>query len=295
MIPENAPLAGAPLWLRLSARFPLPLLYIICRAASWSALHVFGWRRKVVRGNLRGCFPEWNERQLRVATDAHYRQVGEMIAEVLRGARLGATELTRRVVLRDADLPRRLLAAGRPVLMVGPHQANWEWVLQVLSLELGYPLDVGYKPIKSSDVDRAMNRIRQRFGAHLVPAKELLSDLLQRRHIVRGIAMLADQEPVTSDHKHWLTFLGRDTAFYLGPEQMARATRYAAVFVAMRRLRRGYYEARFLPLSAAGETLAPGEFTARYARLVEAEIRAAPSDWTWGHRRWKLKRGLYSS
>jgi len=294
MIPENAPLAGAPLWLRITAHLPLPMLYLICRAASWSALHVFGWRRKVVRGNLRGCFPDWDEGQLRRATDAHYRQVGEMIAEVLRGARLDAAELTRRVVVQDAELPRRLLAAGRPVLMVGPHQANWEWVLQVLSLQLGYPLDVGYKPIKSRGVDLAMNRIRQRFGAHLVPAKELLADLLQRRHIVRGIAMLADQEPVTSDHKHWLTFLGRDTAFYMGPEQMARATRYAAVFVAMRRLRRGYYEAQFLPLSAAGEMLAPGEFTARYARLVEAEIRAAPSDWTWGHRRWKLKRGLYS-
>ena len=44
-------------------------------------------------------------------------------------------------------------------------------------------------------------------------------------------------------------------------------------------------------LAASGEQLAPGEFTARYARLVEKEILAAPTDWTWGHRRWKLKRG----
>src|SRR6478735_6854167 len=101
MIPENAPLTGAPFWLRMGACVPLPLLYLICRAASWSALHVFGWRRKVVRGNLRSCFPEWNDRQLRNATDAHYRQVGEMIAEVLRGARLVAAELKHRVVLHD--------------------------------------------------------------------------------------------------------------------------------------------------------------------------------------------------
>ena len=110
---------------------------------------------------------------------------------------------------------------------------NWEWVLQALALQLGYPLDVGYKPIKSPWAESAMNAIRRRFGAHLVPAKELLADMLQRRNIVRGIAMLADQEPTTSDHKHWVTFLGRDTAFYMGPEQMARATRYAAVFVAL--------------------------------------------------------------
>jgi KDO2-lipid IV(A) lauroyltransferase len=136
-----------------------------------------------------------------------------------------------------------------------------------------------------------MHAIRTRFGAHLVPAKELLADLLQRRHIVRGIAMLADQEPTTSDHKHWVRFLGRDTAFYMGPEQMARATRYGALFVALRRTSRGNYEVEFMPLAGAGEQLAPGEFTSRYAWLVEQEIRAAPGDWTWGHRRWKLQRG----
>jgi Kdo2-lipid IVA lauroyltransferase/acyltransferase len=180
------------------------------------------------------------------------------------------------------------------VLLVAAHQGNWEWVLQALALQLGYPLDVGYKPIKNAAVDQAMNAIRRRFGAHLVPAKELLGDLLQRRHIVRGIAMLADQEPTTSEHQHWVKFLGRDTAFYMGPEQMVRATHYGALFVALRRVRRGYYEIEFLPLAAAGERLERGEFTTRYARLVEQEIRAAPSDWTWGHRRWKLKRSVYA-
>ena len=48
---------------------------------------------------------------------------------------------------------------------------------------------------------------------------------------------------------------------------MARSTRYPAVFVAMRRLRRGHYEIEFLPLAGPGESLAPGEFTTRYARL----------------------------
>ena len=77
--------------------------------------------------------------------------------------------------------------------------------------------------------------------------------------------------------------------------QMAKATRYAAVFVALRRVKRGYYEIEFMPLAASGEKLEPGEFTTRYARLVEREILAAPQDWTWGHRRWKLKKGLYGA
>ncbi|MBV8342422.1 MAG: hypothetical protein JO173_08595, partial [Gammaproteobacteria bacterium] len=55
----------------------------------------------------------------------------------------------------------------------------------------------------------------------------------------------------------------------------------------------GCYEMEFETLAAAGETLAPGALTEAYARRVERQIRAAPSDWPWSHKRWKLKRSLY--
>lgn len=283
-----------PLWLRAFSLLPLRVLYPLMGILSWFAFHVLRARRPVVLANIRDCFPAADAAAVRRIAREHYRQLGEMLAEVIRGARLTPAQLLKHVSVRNPGLPQALLSRGKPLLLVAAHQANWEWVLQVMALQLGYPLDVGYKPIRSPSVNRAMNLIRTRFGAHLVPAKELLADLLQRRHILRGIAMLADQEPMTSDHKHWVKFLGRDTAFYMGPEQMARATRYPAVFVALRRVSRGRYEVEFMPLAESGEVLAPGEFTSRYARLVEQEILAAPADWTWGHRRWKLKRGVYA-
>lgn len=288
------PVQALPLWLRALSRVPLPLLYGLCGMLAWLAFHVVRMRLPVVLANIRGCFPEADDAGVRRIARDHYRQLGQMIAEVIGSTRLSPAQFLAHVTVRNLELPRGLLSQDRPVLLVAAHQANWEWVLQAMALQLGYPLDVGYKPIRSPSVDRAMHAIRTRFGAHLVPAKELLADLLQRRHIVRGIAMLADQEPTTSDHQHWVKFLGRDTAFYMGPEQMARATRYAAVFVALRRVSHGNYEVEFMPLAGAGEQLAPGEFTSRYARLVEREIRAAPADWTWGHRRWKLARSAYA-
>jgi KDO2-lipid IV(A) lauroyltransferase len=87
--------------------------------------------------------------------------------------------------------------------------------------------------------------------------------------------------------------LNRETAFYMGAEEIARVTRYPAFFVGMRRLQRGYYQIDVQPLTRDGETLTTGEMTERYARLVEAQIRAAPPDWPWSHKRWRLKKGLY--
>ena len=123
----------------------------------------------------------------------------------------------------------------------------------------------------------------------------MLADIIKRRNIPRVIAMVADQEPVNSERKHWLRFLNRDSAFFLGAEEIVRATHYAALFIELRRVARGQYEMSLHPLADAGERLAKGEFTERYARLVEQQIRRAPPDWPWSHKRWKLKKPLYGA
>ena len=140
-----------------------------------------------------------------------------------------------------------------------------------------------------------MLKLRTRFGARLVAADALLPDILQRRKVVRAICMIADQEPTKSEHKQWLRFLNRDTAFFVGTEEIARATRYPVFFAQMRRLARGRYRMEFASLAAAGEASAPGELTERYARAVEAQIRASPPDWPWSHKRWRLKKSLYGA
>lgn len=288
--PATATPTALPLWLRLLARLPLPVLYGFFGAAAWCARVLFRLRVKVTRENLHAAFPDLHADRLRELAAANYRHFGELAAELVASTRMSPEELIARVSLDNLELPRELLARGRPILLLGSHQSNWDWGMYAMAQSLGYPLDAAYKPLKSRNANRVLLALRERWGVNLVPAKQLLGDLLQRRQQVRAIAMLADQAPRTSEHQHWLPFLGRDTPFYLGPEQMARATRYGAVYVSLRRLRRGHYAARCLPLAEAGETFAPGEFTARYARLVEQDILAAPAEWTWGHRRWKQRR-----
>jgi KDO2-lipid IV(A) lauroyltransferase len=61
----------------------------------------------------------------------------------------------------------------------------------------------------------------------------------------------------------------------------------------MKRLKRGYYELSLTPLVPGGQRLSTGELTERYARLCEEQIREAPADWPWSHKRWRLKKSLY--
>ena len=296
--PEAAetPKPGRPAWwVRLISHVPMVLLDRLADLLGWLAFRVFPYREHVVRENLTKAFPEVDEAGIRKIMRAYYNGFAQMLVELLKGATLSAAQITRRVQIHNLDKVQEYLAKGQSVLLVAAHQCNWEWMLLGLSTQLGIPVDAAYKPLVDNWAELEMRKLRSRFGARLIPAQELLGDIIKQRGVPRAIAMVADQEPVSSERKHWLRFLNRDTAFFLGAEEIARTTRYAAFFVRLERKRRGYYEVRFVKLAAAGEQLPAGEFTARYARLVEEQIRAAPADWPWSHKRWKLKKPLYGN
>jgi len=282
-------------WLRLAAALPLRALYALATLIGWATYRIFPYREHVVRENIGIAFPELDESGLRALMRDYYTGFAQVLVEIVKAASMSAEELSAHVAIANIELVRQPLIAGTSVIIVAAHQCNWEWFQLALSHELGFPLDAAYKPLVNPWAEREMFTLRSRFGSRLVPADALLADILKRRESVRAICLIADQEPTKSEHKHWLRFLNRDSAFFLGTEEIARVTRYPVFFAAMRRIARGRYLMEFTNLAAAGESLASGELTERYAQRVEAQIRAAPADWPWSHKRWRLKKSLYGS
>jgi Kdo2-lipid IVA lauroyltransferase/acyltransferase len=277
------------------ATLPLAALYGFASLLGWLAFRVFPYREKLVHNHLKLAFPEMDESALRRTMRDYYGGFAQMLVEIVKSAKMPADDIRRRVRIVNLDLPQALLAQGQSVLCVAAHQCNWEWMLLGFSLELGYPVDAAYKPLVDPWAEREMKTVRSRFGCRLIPAKQLLPDIIKRRAVIRAIAMVADQEPTTSEHKHWTRFLNRDTAFYMGPEEIARVTKLPVLFIAMKRVSRGFYEMAFEPLAMPEEKLQPGELTERYARRVERQIREGPPDWPWSHKRWKLKKSVYGA
>ena len=293
--PERAAAsARSAWWVRLLSRLPLAVLYRLADLIGWLAFRVFPHRDDVVRENLGLAFPELGAAEIDGIRRRYYSGFADVLVEVIKSASMAPEELRRRVRIVNLEPMRALLSSGQSVLLAGAHQCNWEWMLLALGLELGYPLDAAYKPLVDSWAEREMKKVRSRFGSRLIPAKDLLPDIIRRGKVVRAVAIVADQEPMTSERKHWTRFLNRDTAFYMGPEEIARVTRYPLFFVGIRRVSRGHYEMRLEPILLPGESPEAGEPTERYVRLVERQIRESPPDWPWSHKRWKLKKPLYT-
>ena len=263
------------------------MLYALSGSVAWFARRVVRFRLGTVRANLRRCFPGMERVTERAVVERHYRDMTSAALEMFKLATLDAGELRERVRFLNAEVVHAELQSGRSAMLLTAHQGNWEWLLQRLAIEYR-PFVCAYKPLRSARFDADLLALRTRFGAQMVPAKGLIRALLRTRgaHVT---ALAADQMPSSSPSRVWLPFMGQATAFYPGPAEIAARYGYSAWFMAMRRIENGRYEVEFRPIAVDGEKLDASEFTRRYAACVEAQIRLAPSDWAWGHKRWKLE------
>ena len=241
-------------------------LYALSSVLYLLAFYVVRHRHRIIQEQIAQVFPNLSSHEREVIHKGYIRNFCDVFVEVVKEVTISAAEMQARVRILNVGEARKFLEAGQSVLLVTSHLCNWEWLLQGMALQLRFPLDAAYKPLHDAWAERLMLKVRSRFGARLVPAKELLGDFLRRRGIVRALAMNADQAPVSTDKRHWTRFLGQDTAFYLGAEQIAKATRLPVIYTHMYRVRRGHYEVELKVLWDGRETLPAGEITERYAR-----------------------------
>ena len=287
---DRKPFERFPWWLRLLSSLPLPAWHGFASVLAFLLDHVFKARRGIIDMQLKACFPDRDEAWIRETRSAFYRNFADVMVEVIKAVTLEPAELDRRVTFENAEPLQAALDGGQSVIIITSHNCNWEWALLKLSLGFGKPVHATYKPLKGRWGDRLMMTIRSRFGAEMIPARRLLMRVMRYRGPARIIGMVADQAPTSSGVRYFTQFMGLDTAFFVGPEMIAKAGKLPVFYIAMRRVSRGRYCMRFVQIAAAGEELAPGALIERYAAEIERATRERPPDWLWNYRRWKVQR-----
>jgi KDO2-lipid IV(A) lauroyltransferase len=283
--------------LKSLTHLPLAVLHELGRALFRVAYYVLRWRRPLAAANLRNAFPEKSEAERAAILRQSYRNLASLIFEALWGYGASADEMRSRVHVENPELITQRTNQGQSVVLLAAHFCNWEWLLLAAGVQLGVPIDAVYKPQRIAGFDRFLRDARSRFGGHPIPAGSFLFEVMKRKGQARVYALVADQTPHRKDEKHWTRFLNQDTAFFVGADKIARILKAPVLFVAMRRVRPGYYAARLVTL--AEPPYEHGEehgamIIERYARALEAEIRASPADWLWIHRKWKYAKPVYA-
>ncbi len=273
----------------LVSLLPFWVLYRISDVLYVLLYHVVGYRKAIVYENLTNAFPEKSAEERRKIARKFYRFLPDLIVEAVKMRSISAAEVKRRIAIYGMEELERHFNAGKGVVGVTAHYANWELGIHRLSLLTDHPVLIIYKPLHNKTVDTIYNSVRGRFGAIMVPMKQTLRKIVAYRHQPHISMFVADQTPMYRDSDYFIRFLNQDTLVYTGAEKIAKMTNFPVVFCHIDRLRRGYYCCTFKTLVENPAEVPGHGITDIHNQFTEDIIRQKPEWWLWSHRRWKRK------
>ena len=273
------------------SKLPFSALYLLSDALYLLIYYVFGYRKKVVFKNLRNSFPEKTELEIQQIAKKFYRYFPDLIVEAIKMADISEQEVIKRIELLNPEEVYQHFDKGKAVIGVTAHYGNWELGIFRLSLMTKNPRLIIYKPLNNKAFDEVYNGIRTRFGATMVPMKQILRHIVRLRNTPHISMFVADQTPVYQDSDYFMPFLNQEALVYTGTERIAKMTNNPVVYCHIgRKEKRGHYYCKFTTLVENPAEHAEHEITHIHNRFTEKMIRENPPYWLWTHNRWKRQR-----
>lgn len=277
------------LW--LISRLPFPLLYLLSDGVAALLYHIVRYRRQTVRSNLALALPHLSEADRRRIEKKYYHHMSDMFLEMIKTMHLSPTEMDRRFVFTNLELYQQLEKQGKSIAVMCAHYASYEWVISMNNKVnfRGYAI---YKRIANPHFDALVKRIRSKFGASLITTKETAKTI--EANTAKGqlglYGFASDQSPKWSKADHWYTFMGVTTPIHIGAEQLAKRYDMNVIFLRVKKVKRGFYEATFETLSDNPQSEPDYAISERFMDKVAQQIYEAPEYYFWVHKRWKHRR-----
>jgi len=269
---------------------PFRLLYAFSDGLFILVYHIIGYRKKVVKANLRLVFPKKSEKEIQTIAKKFYHHLCDLILESIKSMTISETEMKKRFVFTNVDELKKFEDQNKSIVLMCAHYANFEWIF-VLQRHINFKGYGIYKRLENKYFDRLIKRIRARYNTYLITTKETISVLTQAKQngelTINGF--ISDQTPKIYKAFHWNDFMGIKVPVHTGAEMLAKKLDMSVVFFAVKKIKRGYYETTFKTLAENPHDFKDYEITDAFLGLVEQQIYDAPEYYLWTHKRWKHK------
>jgi len=274
---------------------PLRVLYFISDFFFLIVYYLVGYRKKVVRINLEKSFPNKTKKEKRRIERRFYRYFCDLFIETIYEMHMSEKEINRRISFGNIDSILDQYSKGKSIMLMTAHYGNWEWASSIsLKLPKESPLYSIYKQLKNKSFDSFIYELRLKFTGRNIEKRDLLRTMvrLKNESKISMFGMISDQTPTQKNIHYWTNFLNQVTPVLLGTEQLAKKFDYPVFYLHINRLKRGYYQYEFIPLSLEPMLTNEFEITENYMRILEKKIEESPEYWLWTHKRWKFVRSL---
>ena len=219
---------------------PFRLLYAFSDFLYLIIYRVFGYRKRVVRDNLKLVYPDKSEKELKQITKLFYHHLCDMMVESIKSITISAETMRAHFTFKNIELIKELEAKNRSIVLMCAHYGSWEWIfiLQTYVSHKGYAV---YKQLSNPYFDKLFKRVRAKYNSHLITTKQTIPTLIKSKQngelTINGF--VSDQSPRLSKTHHWGSFMGIEIPVFTGAEMLAKKLDMSVVFFKVKRLKRG--------------------------------------------------------
>ena len=270
---------------------PFRLLYLFSDFVYVIVYYIIGYRKKTVRENLALALPHLSDAERLIIEKKSFRHLCDMFLEMIKTMTISQKEIDQRFVFTNLEVYQKLEEQNKSIAMMMAHYASYEWAISMNSQASfsGYAI---YKQIANPYFDKLVRDIRSRFKAYLITTKETVPTIINNKNnnLLSLYGFASDQSPKITSAFHWQKFMGIEVPVHTGAEMLSKKYDMNVIFMKVKKVKRGYYQASFEVLSENAKTVPDYEITDKFLKLVEQQIYEAPEYYLWTHKRWKHRR-----
>ncbi|MGM0632964.1 MAG: lysophospholipid acyltransferase family protein [Pseudomonadota bacterium] len=275
--------------LRCLSWLPLPLMHAVGTAAGTLMYWLPTRARQVTLTNLRLCFPEMEDQQIRQLARESLQETGKSAAELGLVWASPVEKVMRKVVrVRGRELIDEHLARGRGLIIIAPHLGSWE--LSGLYVSTVAPITYLYRPPRMKAFEEVLVRYRDRGGAGQAPTtRRGILQLIRTLREGKVAGILPDQQP-TEDNGVFAPFFHEKALTMTLVARLAARSGAPVISAVTRRLPRGAgFEVQFRNVEPGIDS--EDSLTAATAlnRTVENCVREMIPQYQWEYKRFRRR------
>jgi len=269
---------------------PFRVLYIISDFIYFVLFYIIGYRKKVVLNNLKLAFPEKPLNELLEIRKKFYQHFIDVFIEMIKTFTVSKEEIYKRYQFTNIEFLDELYKDGKSIILVGPHYANWEWIMSLDSFT-EYKGYAAFTIINNKYFNNKILKSRAQFGTKLLPTTAVLSEMkINAENNIQGAyGLLSDQSPQIKKTFYWSHFFGIKVPVHTGAEMLAKRYNMNMVYIDTVKVKRGYYKTTFSLISNDSKNLSKYQLTDQFLQKVEDRVRLQPEYYLWTHKRFKHK------
>lgn len=272
----------------LIASIPFNVLYVFSDFLRLIIYNLLGYRKKIVRSNLRKAFPHKSEDDLKWIEKRFYKHFCDITLEAFKSLSISSEEMQKRMVFKNLDVLTQFEKGNRSVIIMCGHYASWEWMLSIgyHTVSQGYGI---YTPIMNKYLNKLIIKIRKKHRGNLISRYSAIQQIknLHNEGNIAVYGFVSDQSPRPKPKSYWRPFLGVKVPVFVGAEMVARELDFGVVYAKINRVKRGYYEASFELISDQPKKTKLNRITDTFTEWLEQDIYSDPTQYLWTHKRFK--------